>query len=409
MTELKIWGGGPLVGSVAVSGAKNGALPLLFASVIAGGSCTFYHVPNIGDVRLAVELLAEMGAYVSWADAHTVTINTSALDPMCIREDMTTRLRASSYLLGACLGRFGLCPPLSTGGCDFGARPLDCHYAVFHALGAVGERELEAPQGLHPTTYCFSRVSVGATINALLTAACIPGESIFYGCAVEPHVSDLARFLVILGAEIEGIGTPCLRVRGTKHRGGGTYVVSPDDIEAGTFLLAVAACGGDITLRDVSPAALDATLDVLARMGCEIASKKNEIRLIRRHRLDAVRVETAPAPGFPTDLHPPLAAALCFAAGESYIRETVWQKRFRYVEELRRMGAEMTAEGDTLCITPAQLSPATVTATDLRGGAALVIAALATHGESTIRARTVLERGYEDLPRRLRALGAQMI
>ncbi len=409
MSDLKIWGGVALQGSIPVSGAKNGALPLLFASVIAGEPCTFYHVPDIGDVRLAVTLLTRMGAEVQWLDRGALRINTAHLDPAQVDGDITARLRASSYLLGALLGRFGASPALTTGGCDFGARPLNCHYDFFHAVGAVGTHALSSPAGLHGTTHTFPRVSVGATVNALLTASCIPAVTILHGCATEGHVADLARFLITLGVQIEGIGTSTLRIEGTTARGGGRYIVSPDDIEAGTYLFAAAACGGDITLTDVTPSALSSSIEVLRAMGCEIEANITTLRLRRTAPLRSVEIETAPAPGFPTDLHPPLVAALLFAEGGGLVRECVWQDRFRYAGELKRMGADVTITGDRIRITPAPLHAACVTATDLRGGAALMIAALATRGRTTIAARELLERGYEDLPHKLRTLGATVI
>ncbi len=409
MSELRIWGGDPLVGRISVSGAKNGALPLLFASIIAEDVCTFYHLPDIGDVRLAVSLLTEMGAEVRWLDAGVLRIDTSELTPAYVNREVTSRLRASSYLLGACLGRFGMAPDLTTGGCDFGARPLNRHYDFFRSVGAVGERELSTPSGLHACEYTFADVSVGATVNALLTAARIPSVTTLHRCAVEGHIGDLARFLNVIGAEVTGIGTPTLRVRGTRTPHGGAYIVSPDDIEAGTYLFATAACGGDITLTDVNPRALSTPLRVLREMGCQVTEGVTELRLSRQGPLRPVKVETAPHPGFPTDLHPPLVAALLCADGVGQVRETVWASRFRYIDELRRMGAEMEICRDTVRIHPTHLHPATVTACDLRGGAALMIAALTTPGRTTITSRETLERGYEDLACKLRRLGAAVI
>ncbi len=406
MSEMKIWGGEPLVGSVSVSGAKNGALPLLFASVVAEGVSTFYHVPDIGDVRLAVRLLTEMGAEAEWLDRGILRLNTADMDPTCVNTEIAACLRASSYLLGACLGRYGMAPALTTGGCDFGARPLNCHYDFFHAVGAEGEQALACPCGLHPTEHTFPQVSVGATVNALLTAARIPGETILHGCAREGHVSDLARYLNSIGAEVTGIGTSTLRIRGTRVPHGGNYIVSPDDVEAGTYLFAAAACGGDVTLTDVTPSALTTTVGVLRDMGCEVTESTTALRLVRRAPLRPASVMTAPAPGFPTDLHPPLVAAMLNADGEGLVRECVWQSRFRYTEELCRMGARLAVNGDTVRTEPSRLHPAVVDATDLRGGAALVIAALATRGRSIITSREILERGYEDMGRKLRALGA---
>ncbi len=406
MAEMKIRGGEKLRGRIAISGAKNGALPLLFASIVAGGPCTFYRVPDIGDVRLAAELLVRMGAEVKWLEKNVLYIDAREASPEGIDPAITTHLRASSYLLGACLGRFGMCPALTTGGCDFGARPLDRHYAFFHALGAEGEGELSSPAGLHGTAHHFPDVSVGATINALLAASRIPEETYLTGCATEAHVGDLVRFLVSIGVDIDGLGTPTLRIRGSRSLRGGTYAVSSDDIEAGTYLLATAACGGDITLANVNLTALRTPIAVLRSMGCLVTCGVTELRLVRTAPLGSATVVTAPSPGFPTDLHPPLVAAMLGARERGFVRESVWQGRFRYTEELVRMGADLSVEGDTVIVRPSRLHPAAVTATDLRGGAALVIAALATEGYSTVAAREILERGYEDMPRKLRSLGA---
>ncbi len=409
MSEYKIRGGEPLVGRVTVGGAKNGALPLLFASLVAGGICTFYRVPDIGDIRLTIQILEHMGAVVTRLDRHTLRVDTSRVSMFAAPADITAQLRASTYLLGASLARFGWCPALYTGGCDFGARPLDCHYDVFHALGAVGEREVSAPDGLHGACHTFPYPSVGATINALLAASRIEEACVFHGCATEAHVTALAKFLMVLGVEIEGVGTSSLLVKGKRELGGGSYVVPADDIEAGTYLFAGAACGGDVTVTDVSPLSLTSVTDVLVKMGCDIQMSEDSLRLVRMSPLHGCCVETAPAPGFPTDLHPPLAAALCLSREGGEVRECVWQNRFRYVGELRRMGAQMAVRGDTLMVSPSKLYGECMTATDLRGGAAMVIAALATRGRSCIKEKRILERGYEDMPRKLRALGAHIL
>lgn len=409
MTEYKIYGGTPLVGSVPISGAKNGALPLLFASILAEGDCVFYNMPDIGDIRLGVEILTRMGACADWRDAHTLRINTDGFIPDAVPVALTGQMRASSYLLGACLGRFGTAPAPCTGGCDFGNRPLDCHYEVFHAMGAEGDGSLCARQGLHGCRYAFPRVSVGATVNALLAAAGTEETTDLAGCATEPHVVDLERFLCCIGVEIEGIGTSRLTVRGKKKRKGASYVVAPDDIEAGTYLCAAAATGGRVRVCDVTPGALSPLLAVLRRAGCEVEQSIDSVTLLCGGKLRGVEIETAPAPGFPTDLHPPLAAALCFADGVSVLRERVWQERFRYVGELSKMGACTQIRGDTLMISPARMHAAEVIATDLRGGAALVIAALATEGRSVVGQRKLLERGYENLPHKLRLLGANIV
>lgn len=409
MSEYRIIGGAPLVGEIEVSGAKNGALPLLFASVLAGGACTYYHVPDIGDVRLALRILSEMGARVTRTDAHTVTINACYLSPEAIPRHLTAGMRASSYLLGACLGRFGYAAEPLTGGCDFGNRPLNCHYGVFHALGARGEGEVYAPPGgLTGGRYAFPQVSVGATVNGLFAACRANGVTHLSNCATESHVGDLIRFLLALGADIRGVGTPELVIRGRPHLGRTSFVVSPDEIEAGTYLLAGAATAGDVTVTGIRPCDLAPLTDVLVRAGCRVDTAPDRVRVRRGERFSGVTFETAPAPGFPTDLHPQTVAALCFAAGESRVTERVWRERFRYTGELARMGASFVREGQTLTLRPAAMHAADVAATDLRGGAALAIAALAVPGASRLTGCELIERGYEDFTGKLSRLGGDI-
>lgn len=409
MSVYEIRGGAPLVGEIAVSGAKNGALPLLFAAILAEGACTFYHVPNIGDVRLALQILSEMGARVRWQAADTVTVDARYLAPDALPVSLTAGMRASSYLLGGCLGRFGYVGEPKTGGCDFGDRPLDCHYDVFRALGAEGDGALHAPRGgLRGGTYTYPRVSVGATINGILAAVRARGVTRLYNCATESHVGDLIRFLQALGADIRGGGTPALVISGQRHLGRASFTVAPDAIEAGTYLLAGAASGGDVTVRGIRSVELDPLTEVLARAGCRVAWEADAVRVVRGTDFRGVEVETAPAPGYPTDLHPPLAAALCFAAGESRVTELVWQERFRYARELERMGAHFERQGQTLCIHPQLLHGAMVEATDLRGGAALVLAALAVTDRTVVSHSERIERGYERFTEKLRSLGGDI-
>lgn len=409
MSEYVIRGGTPLAGEIEVSGAKNGALPLLFASVVADGACTYYRVPDIGDVRLALRILSEMGARVTRHDAHTVTVDARYLSPAAIPRQLTVGMRASSYLLGVCLGRFGFATEPMTGGCDFGNRPLNCHYGVFHALGALGEGELYAPPGgLIGGTYAFPQVSVGATINGLFAACRARGTTHLLNCATESHVGDLIRFLNALGADISGGGTPELIIHGCDRLGRASFVVSPDEIEAGTYLLAGVASGGDVTVSGIRPCDLAPLTDVLVRSGCLVDTAPDRVRVRRGTDFQGVSLETAPAPGFPTDLHPQTVAALCFAVGESRVTERVWQERFRYTRELEKMGAVFTRAGQTLTVCPTAMHAASVTATDLRGGAALAIAALGVRGETRLDGCELIERGYEDFTIKLRRLGGDV-
>ena len=409
MGECKIYGGAPLYGEVAINGCKNGALPLLFATILTEDECTLLNVPDIGDIRLAIRILREMGARVDVWERNTLKVCTKDLTPDYIPSELTSCIRASSYLLGACLARFGRVDALTTGGCDFGNRPLDCHFRVFREMGVEGETCLRVESGLHGCHHIFSQVSVGATVNALLLASSVEEMVELEGCAVEAHVVDLERFLERMGVEIEGVGTPHLKIRGTKKRRGTTFVVSPDDIEAGTYLCAAHACGGKLTVTEVKPKRLLPILAPLQRMGAEIFCQSDRVTLTSKGKIYPTRVITAPSPGFPTDMHPPLAALMCFAEGESVIEERVWQHRFRYTEELVKMGAKFQVDGQSLTIMPAPLTGADVKATDLRGGAALVVAALGARGRTSIGSWDYLERGYEDMPRKLRQVGADII
>ena len=408
MGEYRIYGGTSLYGEVPISGCKNGALPLLFATILTEEECTILNVPDIEDIRLSIRILRQMGAKVDLLDRHTLRISTKDLTPDHIPTDLTARMRASSYLLGACLARFGSVDALSTGGCDFGNRPLDSHFRVFQDMGVCGEGRLIAKK-LHGCRHTFSRVSVGATINALLLAAKIEEEVVLDGCAQEPHVVDLERFLVCMGAEIEGIGTSHLKIKGQKRLKGTPFVVSPDDIEAGTYLCAGFVTGGKVTVTQVNPKNLTPILTPLAQMGAHIFCQSDRVTLTARGRVLSCHVKTAPFPGFPTDMHPPLAALMCYANGESVIEERVWQHRFRYTEELAKMGASYEIDGQTLTIKPSVLEGGEVQATDLRGGAALVVAALGAKGRSVIGTWEYLERGYEDMPKKLRGIGADII
>ncbi|MBQ4324404.1 MAG: UDP-N-acetylglucosamine 1-carboxyvinyltransferase [Clostridia bacterium] len=409
MREYKIYGGVPLEGRVQIGGAKNGALPLLFAALLAEGESVFYNMPDIGDVRLAGELLCRMGARVVWRDPHTVSVCRADFSPDSPDARLTGKIRASSYLLGLSLGGWGRASAPATGGCNFGNRPLNCHYDLFHALGATGDAALSAPRGLHGGTYTFPFVSVGATVNALLVAARLEETVELFGCATEPHVVDLERYLLLLGVRIEGVGTPHLTLRGSKHLVGHAYGVAPDDIEAGTYLLAACATRGRVELVSVTPRVLAPLLAVLEEGGCRVTCGRDSVLADAGGWVGGTVTETAPFPGFPTDLQPPLVAALCFGTRAATVRECVWANRFRYTAALEKMGARMDICGDTLTVFPTEMHPASMEATDLRGGAAMVIAALAARGRSTLEGVELIERGYENLPRKLRGLGAEIL
>ncbi len=406
MDAYQIKGGRPLLGQVTVGGSKNAALPILFATLLLEGETTLTRVPAIGDIRLGVEILRKMGCDVRYLDPHTLRISTENASPARIPSELCRGMRASTYLMGACLARFGYVPPFLTGGCDFGTRPLGCHYDVFHHMGAVGEDGLEATAGLSPCSHTFPRVSVGATVNAVLAAQGAQGVTSLEGCAREPHVTDLLHFLRQSGACIRGGGTSHITITGGHPLKGITYAIASDEIEAGTYLLLGALPGSALTVAPVSPVTLRPLSACLQQMGCRVTEGVLSVTCERGDSLLGCEVCTAPYPDFPTDLHPPLVGLLMGAQTPSLVRETVWSQRFQYVRELEKMGMAGTVSGDTIRIVPAPLHSADVTATDLRGGAAMVIASLGIEGVSTVRGISCLERGYEAMPEKLTAIGA---
>ncbi len=401
-------GGVPLEGQVEISGAKNAALPILFATLLLEGTTTLYRVPDIGDTRLALEILRGMGAEVHHLDAHTLSIKTDSCSPDAIPLHLTGEMRASAYLLGACLARFGRCPIPTTGGCDFGDRPLDRHYGVFQAMGAKTSGELFAEGSLRAIRHRFSEVSVGATINAVFAAIAADGVTRLENCAREGHVTDLLRFLRQSGACIRGIGSSELIISGGTPLKGSRYTILPDEIEAGTYLSAVAATGGRVTTLGVSPHALRPLTNALIQMGCEVQEGVFSVTCKREGPLKGVRVVTGPHPAFPTDLHPPLVAVMLQAEEPSSLCETVWRDRYQYTRELSKLGAHLKIEGDTLHVYPTPLTAGDMIATDLRGGAACLISALACKGYARIEKGERLLRGYESLGVKLTSLGGRV-
>lgn len=408
MAYLQVEGGRALEGQVEIAGAKNAALPILFATILVRGTTILYRVPDIGDVRFAIEILTRMGARVTYLDTHTLSISTDALDPMSVPLGLTGYLRASSYLMGACLGRFGKCVIPTTGGCDFGARPLNWHHDIFTEMGAEGETQLCAPKGLRAIRHTFSSVSVGATINASLAAVGAEGTTILKGCAKEGHVRALLQFLRQAGACIRGIGTDEIVITGGVPLRGTRYTIIPDEIEAGTYLSACAATGGRLTVLGISPHALRPLTKHLGDMGCQIEEGVFSITCRRTGALGGTIVTTGPHPAFPTDLHPPLVAAMCRADTPSRLTETIWQDRFQYTQELEKLGANFSLHGDTIEVYPSELVAHDMTATDLRGGAAALIGALCCKGVSRIDRAEILSRGYESLAVKFSSLGASV-
>ena len=408
MHTMTIRGGVPLSGTLDISGSKNAALPILFATVLCGGACTLHRIPQISDTELALQILSRMGASVT-RRGETVICDTTLLRPELPDPALTAKMRASCYLLGALLGRFGRAWLCGVGGCDFGVRPIDLHLRAFEALGARREGELLCADRLRGSTLSFPFPSVGATVNLLLAAVCAEGETVLRGAAREPHIVDTVRFLRACGASIAGEGSDTLRIFGGRPLHPAEYTVTGDMIEAGTYLCAVAATGGSVTLRGVRREQLSAPLAVLSAMGVTPVCGDDSITLTREpgRPLRGCPIVTAPYPGFPTDLQPPFAALLTRTETGGSITERVWADRFRYARELAAMGARLLCEGDTLTVLPSPLHGARVCAPDLRGGAALVIAALCASGETVITDADRIARGYAALPEKLRALGAE--
>lgn len=415
MTRVIVKGGVPLAGEVQIGGSKNAALPLLFAGILTGEECVFSALPRVSDVLRTLEILRALGARIRFLASGEVAVDYATVRPTLPPSHLTSTIRGSTYLLGAMLGRFGEAVLGGAGGCDFGNRPIDQHLAGFAALGAkVCEGEVlrvSASQGLRGADFTLAMPSVGATANLLLAAVTASGESVIRNAAAEPHVVALCDFLCAAGARIEGIGSDTVRVFGVSRLHGVTHRIIPDMIEAGTYLCAGMACCGPVTVTEVCPAHLTSLLDCLREMGGAVDVGEDWVRVACPEKYRNIAVKTAPYPGFPTDLHPQMTALFALGAratGEGQMRECIWRERFRYVDGLRKMGADITIDGELATVTPAPLHAAAVRSPDLRGGAALLLAALATKGESEITNAATLARGYEHLEEKLTALGARV-
>ena len=415
MVKYIIEGGRPLRGEVSISGAKNAAVAILPATLLVNGKCHIENVPDISDVRLLLEILSDMGAQIRRLSRNALEIDCTRARNTTAPIDLVRRIRASYYLLGAQLGRFGHARNAMPGGCNFGVRPIDQHIKGFEALGAMVEQSggyvtCDAPEGgLKGGHVYLDIVSVGATMNILLAAALADGMTIIENCAKEPHIVDLANFLNAMGARISGAGTDVIKVRGVKQLRGGSYSIIPDQIEAGTYMAAVAAAGGSVTIRGVIPKHLDCITAKLREMGMVIREEDDAVYLEKTRRLKRANVKTMPYPGFPTDMQPQITTVLALAQGTSLVTEGVWSNRYRYVDELRRMGAHVQVEGKAAVIDGVrELHGCEVRACDLRAGAAMVIAALSAKGVRIIEDAQYIERGYEDIEKKLLALGADI-
>jgi UDP-N-acetylglucosamine 1-carboxyvinyltransferase len=410
-----IQGGRPLYGEIPVSGMKNAALPILFATILVGDVCTLENIPGVSDISTSLELLRRMGAQITYLSPTTVRIDTTYIRQGSSPDELVRKMRGSSYLLGAELGRFGYTRIAWPGGCDFGGcRPLDLHLKGFRALGARTEAEggficAEADGHLVGGSVYFDIASVGATVNVILAAVMAEGLTVIDNAAREPHIVDLANFLNACGANIMGAGTPVIKVRGVKSLRGCTYTIIPDMIEAGTYMVAAAATGGCVRIRSVIPKHVESITTKLCEMGVEVIEEDDSVVVKSTGQLNNVNIQTLYYPGFPTDMHPQFAVLLCIANGIGNIHESIWASRFRYVEELRKMGATIMLDSQNATIVGVEkLTGAVVEATDLRAGAALVIAGLCAEGETEIRGVEYIKRGYDSIVDKLRGLGAEI-
>ena len=415
MIKYIIEGGQPLHGEVTISGAKNAAVAILPATLLVNGKCHIENVPDISDVRLLLDILSDMGAQIRRLSRNTLEVDCTRARNITAPIDMVRRIRASYYLLGAQLGRFGHARNAMPGGCNFGVRPIDQHIKGFEAMGAMVEQSggyviCDAPEGgLKGGHVYLDIVSVGATMNILLAATLADGMTIIENCAKEPHIVDLANFLNAMGARISGAGTDVIKVRGVKELRGGSYSIIPDQIEAGTYMAAVSAAGGDITIHNVIPKHMDCITAKLREMGMVIQEMDDSIRLEKTRRLKRANVKTMPYPGFPTDMQPQIAVCMATANGTSIVTEGIYDNRFRYTAELNRMGANVQVEGKAAVIDGVKaLHGCEVRACDLRAGAAMIVAALAAEGTTIIEDAHYIERGYEDIIGKLTALGAKI-
>ena len=415
MTKYVIHGGKPLFGEIEISGAKNAAVAIIPAALLIDGVCRIENIPQISDVTLILNILQELGADVRTVNRTTVDIDCSHIHNRKVPEELARKIRASYYLIGALLGRFGSAQVPPPGGCDFGGRPIDQHIKGFVAMGADvnvngGFIHAKARMGrLVGSQVYLDMVSVGATMNIMLAATLAEGMTVIENAAKEPHIVDLANFLNSMGADIMGAGTDVIKIRGVDRLTGGTYSIIPDQIEAGTYMAAVAATGGEVLIGNVIPKHLECITAKLLEMGVEVEERDDAVLVRRKGPLSRTNVKTLPYPGFPTDMQPQIAAVLCLAQGTSVLTEGVWDNRYRYVDEFRRMGAQIQVDGKVAVIEGVpQLSGAKLRACDLRAGAAMVIAALAAQGVSEISCIHHIERGYEDIVRKLSNVGADI-
>ncbi len=416
MEKFVINGGKPLSGEIEISGMKNAAVAIIFGTILTEDKCVIENLPDISDVSDSLAILSSIGAKVKKINKTTYEIDTRKIRPGSSPYELVRKMRASYYILGAELGRFGKAHAAYPGGCDFGVRPIDQHMKGFEALGAKSDVQnayidLDATEnGLVGTSIYMDCVTVGATINIMLAACRAKGTTIIDNAAREPHVVDLANFLNASGANIKGAGTGVIKIKGVEKLHGVNYAIIPDMIEAGTFMVAAAATCGDCTITNVIPRHLESISAKLIEMGVTVEEFDDSVRITRNGELNKISVKTLPYPGFPTDMNPQMCVLLCLAKGVSMLSEGVWDNRFRYVEELRLMGADIKVDGGKLAVIEGgtEFSAAPVKAVDLRAGAAMIIAGLCAKGTTEITNIHHIQRGYENIVEKLRKVGADI-
>ena len=413
MEKFIIQGGNRLEGSVRISGAKNSVVAILPAVLLSDGICRIENVPNISDVSVTLKILYELGAKVRMINQSTFEIDPTGINSYVISKEMSSRMRASSYFIGAMLGRFRKARVAPPGGCDFGVRPIDQHIKGFQALGArvIIDNGMVDARALRLTgaPIYLDMASVGATINIMLAAAKAEGLTIIENAAKEPHIVDLANFLNSMGADIMGAGTDIIKIRGVSRLNGVNYSIIPDQIEAGTYMAAVCATGGNVLIDNVIPKHLESITAKLVQIGAEVEEYDESLRIIMKDTPKACNVKTMYHPGFPTDMQPQITALLSLAEGTSIVTESVWANRFKYTDQLTFMGADISVEGRTAIVKGVEkLVGAPVSATDLRAGAALIIAGLAAKGTTEISNIGYIDRGYEDVVEKFSSLGANI-
>ncbi len=413
MDNFVINGGHELFGEVNISGAKNAAVAIIPAAILADDLVRIENIPQISDVQLIIEILDRMGAQIKLINKNTIEIDTSNISYQSVPYELTSHFRASYYLIGAMLGRFNQAEVAMPGGCNFGVRPIDQHIKGFEMLGAdidiIDGMVSANADKLMGTSIYMDVVSVGATINIMLAAVKARGLTIIENAAKEPHIVDLANFLNSMGADVRGAGTDVIKIRGVEKMHGCTYSIIPDQIEAGTYMVAAAACGGDVLIKNVIPKHLESISAKLEEAGAEVIEYDDAVRVTRFKNLTKCNVKTMPHPGFPTDMQPQMAVLLSIAQGTSILSESVWDNRFQYVGQLLRMGADIQVDGKVAVIVGKEkLTGVTVKATDLRAGAAMIIAGLVADGTTVVEDIAYVDRGYEDVVEKFASLGADI-